>query len=73
MANIKIQKVGPNHFLFKDGLPVFKLNESGVFVLSRWLSKKTPEEIAREMQIEYSIDFETALSDASDLIEQIQL
>ncbi|WP_133166469.1 hypothetical protein [Paramuribaculum intestinale] len=35
--------------------------------------KKTPEEIAREMQIEYSIDFETALSDASDLIEQIQL
>lgn len=73
MENINIRKAGPNYFLFKDGLPVYKLSETGVFVISRWLSNKAPEEIAKDMQNEYCIDFQTALNDVNDLLEQVQL
>lgn len=63
-----VKKVGANYFLFEDGLPRLKLNETGAFILKRRLEGLSEKEIAGELSAEYKVEYDDALNDVSDFL-----
>lgn len=69
----EVKQIGQNYFLFENGLPKLKLNETSAFIIERKLNGISNSEIAQSLANEYDIKYEVALNDVSDFLSSIEL
>lgn len=72
MNNKQIRKIGDNLFLFINGCPVLKLNETSAFIVERTIHDLSEQQIAMELSKEYDVTLEEALDDVSSFISTYQ-
>lgn len=68
MNSKQIRKIGENMFLFNNGCPVLKLNETSAFIIERALKDLSEEQIAMELSKEYDVTLDEVLPDVSNFI-----
>jgi len=51
----------------------FRLNDTGIFILSNLQRDKLPQDIAKEMTLEFEVKYASALSDVYEFIANLKI
>ena len=68
MIEFELKTVGGNKYLFKNGIPIVRLNETSAVIVELYLKGLSKTEIAENLVEQYSVNFQEASSDVENLL-----